>query len=101
MVDKALIQNTINYDNLIKQFCFYGRLNKAVDLLNITLKRGNLLVMILLSVIFVLDCGAYFGLTTSGMSRHSLCMPRHVSHSPEFQRAACRDIKGMLRYVLH
>ena len=42
MVDKGLVPNTINYDNLIMQFCFYGRLNKAVDLLNIMLKRGNL-----------------------------------------------------------
>ncbi|XVF16657.1 hypothetical protein REPUB_Repub10bG0050900 [Reevesia pubescens] len=41
MVDKGLISNAINYDNLIKQFCFYGRLNKAVDLLNILLERGN------------------------------------------------------------
>ena len=42
MVDKGLIPNTINNDNLIKQFCFYGRLNKAVELLNIMLKTGNL-----------------------------------------------------------
>lgn len=42
MLDKSLLLNTINYDNLIKQFCFYERLNKAVDFLNIMLKRGNL-----------------------------------------------------------
>lgn len=42
MVDKGLIPDTINYDNLIKQFCFFGRLSKAVDLLNIMLKKGNI-----------------------------------------------------------
>ncbi|GLU11056.1 hypothetical protein SLE2022_278280 [Rubroshorea leprosula] len=41
MVGKGLVPDSINYDNLIKQFCSYGRMSKAVDLLNIMLKKGN------------------------------------------------------------
>ena len=39
MVEKCLISDNINYDNLIKCFCWYGRLNKAVDLMNTMLKK--------------------------------------------------------------
>ncbi|OMP03569.1 hypothetical protein COLO4_10330 [Corchorus olitorius] len=45
LVQSALLEGfcmKVNYDDLIKKFCFYGRLNKAVDLLNIMLNRGNL-----------------------------------------------------------
>ncbi|XP_065856329.1 pentatricopeptide repeat-containing protein At5g15280, mitochondrial [Euphorbia lathyris] len=42
MADKNLIPDTINYDNLIKQFCFRGRMSKAVTLLNIMLRKGNI-----------------------------------------------------------
>ncbi|KAJ4835397.1 hypothetical protein Tsubulata_010561 [Turnera subulata] len=41
LMEKDLIPDTINYDNLIKRFCYSGRLNKAVDLLNVMLKKGN------------------------------------------------------------
>lgn len=42
MVEKCLIPENINYDNLIKLFCWYGRPNKAVNLLDIMLKKGNI-----------------------------------------------------------
>lgn len=42
LVEKCLIPDGINYDNLIKRFCSHGRLIKAVDLLDIMLKKGSL-----------------------------------------------------------
>ncbi|CAI0454012.1 unnamed protein product [Linum tenue] len=42
VVDKGLAPDIINYDRLIKLFCWYGRTSKAVDLLNIMLKKRNL-----------------------------------------------------------
>ncbi|KAH7532664.1 hypothetical protein FEM48_Zijuj04G0046100 [Ziziphus jujuba var. spinosa] len=42
LVDKCLIPENINYDNLIKSFCQRGRLKKAVTLLDIMLKKGKL-----------------------------------------------------------
>ncbi|OMO79324.1 hypothetical protein CCACVL1_13750 [Corchorus capsularis] len=41
-VFSTFLKGLVNYDDLIKKFCFYGRLNKAADLLNIMLKQGNL-----------------------------------------------------------
>ncbi|KAK1266072.1 Pentatricopeptide repeat-containing protein [Acorus gramineus] len=40
--EECLIPDNINYDFLIKQFCGRGRVKKAVELLNIMLKRGSL-----------------------------------------------------------
>lgn len=42
LVEKCLIPEDINYDNLIKSFCLRGRLKKAVTLLDIMLKKGKL-----------------------------------------------------------
>ncbi|KAI3748017.1 hypothetical protein L6452_10827 [Arctium lappa] len=41
MILKDLVPDNINYDNLIKQMCRYGRKDKAVDLLDTMLKKGN------------------------------------------------------------
>ncbi|XP_024989655.1 pentatricopeptide repeat-containing protein At5g15280, mitochondrial [Cynara cardunculus var. scolymus] len=41
MILKDLIPENINYDNLIKQMCRYGRKDKAFHLLDIMLKKGN------------------------------------------------------------
>ncbi|KAJ9147596.1 hypothetical protein P3X46_029740 [Hevea brasiliensis] len=41
MIDKGLVPDAINYENLIKRFCFHSEdWSKAVDLLNIMLKKG-------------------------------------------------------------
>ncbi|KAM6550038.1 hypothetical protein CsatB_021714 [Cannabis sativa] len=41
LMEKCLIPDGINYDNLIKCFCSYGRLSKAINLLNIMLKKSS------------------------------------------------------------
>lgn len=42
LVDKGLILNSINYDNLIKRFCHFGRMSTAVSLLDIMLKKEQI-----------------------------------------------------------
>ncbi|KAL9680194.1 hypothetical protein QQ045_018072 [Rhodiola kirilowii] len=42
IAEKRLIGETIDYNSLIKKLCCFGRPNKAVDLVNIMLRRGSI-----------------------------------------------------------
>ncbi|KAF2299427.1 hypothetical protein GH714_031909 [Hevea brasiliensis] len=81
MVDKGLIPDSINYDNLIKRFCFLGRLRKAVELLNIMLKKGN-----------IPNSASYDSVI------HGLCIKNQLNEALDFHAEMLdRDLKPSLK----